>query len=161
MKTLISASQLRRIAMLVALSMMVMVLSGCVNFNHPDLQPLPPDKTKKRVETWKHYMFGWPEDNPEPIVQKPLVIVKEIPAGYPGEGTIFRTTTVTPVFGKKSEVDVRCAYPNGYVSVGEKLDPEWRKKRPKKTSEQSVDYFNFSGQPGSSGHTSGSVIRTF
>jgi hypothetical protein len=58
-------------------------------------------------------------------------------------------------------------YPNGYVSESKKLDPEWRKKgraelsKPgffKRNEPEKVDYFNFSGQPGSSGATSGSVI---
>jgi hypothetical protein len=160
MKTLISPLSLRRAVMLAVLSMLALVLSGCVNFNHPDLQPLPPDKTKKRVETWKHYMFGWPEDNTEAIVRKPLEIVKEIPAGNPGEGTIVKTVTVSRDSEYNAHKEVKYVYPNGYVSFGEGLDTEWRRKAPPR-SRISVDDFNFSNPPLSSGLTSGTVIRSF
>lgn len=160
MKALISLfSLLRRTAMLVAFSMLVLVLSGC------EVTPLNDNTTKSKAhkpmmtdDISRRYMLGWPEEETEPL-REPLKMVKEIPAGNPGEGTIVKTTTVTPVRGQKSQVDVRYEYPNGYVSVGEKLDPEWRKKRPKKTSGQSVDYFNFSGQSGAGGTTSGSAIK--
>lgn len=85
--------------------------------------------------------------------------VEEIPAGYPEGGTIRKTTTTNDSLQAHYKTSVY-EYPNGYVSYG-RLDPEWRKKKPKNTSEESVDSFNFSGQSGSSGRTSGSVIRTF
>lgn len=89
------------------------------------------------------------------------VKVTEIPSGDVLAGPIRRVDRYEDSKLLGHGVDVRTVlyiYPNGYRS--EKFELDWRKKTPQKAM-PGVDYFNFSGQPGSSGHTSGSVIRTF
>lgn len=89
------------------------------------------------------------------------VKVTEIPSGDVLAGPIRRIDRYEDSQLLGHGVSVRTVgyiYPNGYRS--EKLELDWREKAPKKAI-PSVDAFNFSGQPGSSGATSGSVIRTF
>lgn len=50
-------------------------------------------------------------------------------------------------------------YPNGHRSFKPQMDRDWRNKTPEPG--ETVDDVKASGQPGSSGHTSGSIIRTF
>ncbi len=131
MRILISPSFLSRTFILAAFSVLALALSGCEL-----LGVINPALDPDRVTTE----------------------VTEIPAGYPEGGTIRKTRIFQMTKFATTDVTIY-KYPNGYES--NHFDPEWRKKKPKKTSEQSVDSFNFSGQPGSSGRTSGSVIRTF